>query len=92
MINTSARQLKPSLKTCGYRYIACQFILAQADMWAMYGCVLSYIYLYLYEQVFEDTLEVTTIDRKSGCKIDAIGTRQIGFREGEYDPTLGGCG
>jgi hypothetical protein len=41
---------------------------------------------------YEDCPEFEIIDVESGVSVVGYGTRQTGFRVGEFDPSLGGCG
>ena len=41
---------------------------------------------------FEDSMDFTITDLTSGLAVKGYGIRQTGFRLGEFDPTLGGCG
>lgn len=43
-------------------------------------------------EVFEDALDFQVIDESTNQITQGYGTRQSGFRIGEYDPTKGGCG
>ena len=43
-------------------------------------------------KVYEDSLEFHCTDVKTGKTVMGYGTRQSGFRVGEFDASLGGCG
>ena len=43
-------------------------------------------------EVFEDSMRFECLDEESNVSVEGYGTRQSGFRVGEYDPSKGGCG
>lgn len=43
-------------------------------------------------EVFEDSMRFECLDEESKVSVEGYGTRQSGFRVGDYDPTKGGCG
>ncbi|KAH9256508.1 hypothetical protein BASA81_005423 [Batrachochytrium salamandrivorans] len=43
-------------------------------------------------KVYEDYQDMTVMDCKTGKTVVGYGTRQSGFRVGEFDASLGGCG